>query len=75
MKEKLIALLEQAKYCTIEETADYLIAAGVEIPVRCEKCESYKPGGCIRAGFGWCKMLVMTVSDNCYCHLGEERKE
>lgn len=31
MREKLIELLEQAKYCTAEELADYLIAAGVFI--------------------------------------------
>lgn len=31
MREKLIALIEQAWYCSIEELADYLIAAGVFI--------------------------------------------
>lgn len=33
MKEKLIELLEQAKYCTAEELAEYLIAAGIIVPV------------------------------------------
>lgn len=32
MKEKLIKLIEQAKYCSVEELAEYLIAAGVTIP-------------------------------------------
>ena len=38
MREKLIELLEQAKYCTTEELADYLIASGLKLPVRCENC-------------------------------------
>ena len=33
MKEKLIKLLEQAKYCSIEELADYLISAGLTFPM------------------------------------------
>ena len=33
MKEKLIELLKQAKYCTAEELADFLIAAGLTFPV------------------------------------------
>lgn len=32
MREKLIELLEQAKYCSAEELADYLIAAGLTLP-------------------------------------------
>lgn len=32
MREKLIELLEQAKYCSTEELADYLIAAGLVWP-------------------------------------------
>ncbi len=36
MREKLIELLEQAKYCSAEELADYLLAAGVVLPVRVE---------------------------------------
>ena len=32
MKEKLIELLEQAKYCSTEELADYLLAAGITLP-------------------------------------------
>ncbi len=31
-KEKLIELLEQAKYCSVEELADYLISAGLTLP-------------------------------------------
>lgn len=29
MREKLIELIEQAKYCSPEELADYLISAGL----------------------------------------------
>jgi hypothetical protein len=29
MKEKLIELLKQAQYCSVEELADYLISAGL----------------------------------------------
>ena len=32
MREKLIELIEQAKYCSVEELADYLIAAGLVLP-------------------------------------------
>lgn len=32
MKEKLIKLLEQIKYCSVEEQADYLISAGLVLP-------------------------------------------
>ena len=32
MREKLIELLEQTKYCSVEEQADYLIAAGLTLP-------------------------------------------
>ena len=32
-REKLIELLEQAKYCSTEELADFLIAAGMTFPV------------------------------------------
>lgn len=38
MREKLIEILEQAKYCSTEELAGYLIAAGVKVPIPCEKC-------------------------------------
>lgn len=75
MREKLIELLEQAKYCTTEELADYLIAAGLKLPVRCENCTAYRPGGYIRNDAGWCKVLAMSVRCNNYCHLWEERKE
>lgn len=32
MREKLIELIEQAKYCSAEELADYLIEAGLILP-------------------------------------------
>lgn len=33
MKEKLTELIKQAKYCTEEELAEYLISAGLVLPV------------------------------------------
>jgi hypothetical protein len=32
MKEKLTELIKQAKYCTAEELADYLLSAGLVLP-------------------------------------------
>lgn len=32
MKEKLTELIKQAQYCTAEELAEYLIAAGLVLP-------------------------------------------
>lgn len=32
MKDRLIELIEQAKFCSTEELADYLIAAGLVLP-------------------------------------------
>ena len=43
MREKLIELLEDVWSAdTWEEIADYLIANGVTIPVRCKDCLSYQ---------------------------------
>lgn len=39
MKEKLTELIKQAKYCTAEELAEYLIEAGLVLPVRCKDCD------------------------------------
>lgn len=33
MKEKLTELIKQAKYCTEEELAEYLISAGLVLPI------------------------------------------
>jgi hypothetical protein len=33
MKEKLTELIKQAKYCTADELAEYLISAGLVLPV------------------------------------------
>ncbi len=74
MREKLIELLEQAKYCSTEELADYLIAAGVRVPVLCEKCESYDPGY-IRPDHGWCNEFDTAVRGSGFCHHGERREK
>ena len=66
MKEKLTELIKQAKYCTAEELAEYLIAAGLVLPVRCEECKHFvwdewdgswcciKNGRYVKKDF-WCK--------------------
>ena len=74
MKEKLIELLEQIKYCSVEEQADYLIAAGLVLSVRCKGCKKYEPG-CIRPYLGWCSEWETAVRETGYCHHGEREDE
>ena len=70
MREKLIELLEQARYCTTEELADFLIAAGLELPKRCKDCSAYNTAGCAD-GFGWCGLNDRGMMDYDFCsHAG-----
>lgn len=73
MREKLIALLEQAKYCTTEELADYLIAAGLKLPVVCKGCKEFDPMG-VRPFLGVCHQWDAVVSENGFCYKGEVKK-
>ena len=73
MREKLIELLEQAKYCSTEELADYLIAAGVRVPVPCRDCKHYDQVH-IRPFIGCCDVWDTTVKESGFCHHGERRK-
>ena len=74
MREKLIELLEQAKYCSVEELADYLIAAGLVLPTRCKDCKNYEPGF-IRPYLGCCSEWETAVNENGFCHHGERKDE
>lgn len=68
MKEKLTELIKQAKYCTAEELADYLISAGLVLPTRCKNCRW-------RKGRGLCYMISgdgigVGTGDDFYCQYG-----
>ena len=75
MREKLIELIEQKYYCSIEEFADHLIANGVEIPVRCKECEYYKQNPWSKEEnmmcMCWCDWLATDPDD--FCSNGERR--
>ena len=73
MREKLIELLEQAKFCSTEELADYLIAAGLTLPVRCEECKHWDAKHC-SDGQGWCPKVVGYRYGGWFC-AGGERKD
>ena len=72
MREQLIKLIEQAKYCSPEELADYLIAAGLTLPTRCKDCKRYEPIH-IRPFLGVCRVWDTVVKESGFCHHGERR--
>ena len=72
MREKLIELLKQSQYCSVEEQADYLIAAGLTLPTKCMECKSYDPGF-VRPYLGWCNNWESCVRESGYCHRGERK--
>ena len=72
-REKLIELLESAESaiywnsddrCFIEKIADYLIANGVTIHVRCKDCDYYEKR---YIGFGHCNYFDNGRADNDFC--------
>ena len=67
-------MLKQAKYCTPEELADYLIAAGLSLPTRCKDCKKYEPIH-IRPFLGVCQVWDTVVKENGFCHHGERRPD
>ena len=73
MREKLIALIEQAKFCSVEELADYLIAAGVRVPTECKNCKCYDPG-LVRPYLGWCSNWDTAVRETGYCYQGDPKE-
>ena len=72
MKAKLVELIEQAKYCTAEELADYLISAGLVLLIRCKDCKNYNTRGCAN-GFGWCEAWDNGRCDDHFCNFGKVR--
>lgn len=72
MREKLIDLLKQAQYCSVEELADYLLAAGMTLTTKCKECKCYDPGF-VRPYLGWCSNWEACVRESGYCHHGERR--
>ena len=91
MREKLIELLNKVQdhgtknfyeehYIIVEskdnETiADFLIANGVTIPVRCKDCSKrYNPNECLMCHLVLGKRYESTTDDG-YCYRGERRTE
>lgn len=74
MREKLIELLKQAQYCSVEELADYLIAAGLRLVIPCKECKSFDPLH-IRPFLGCCSTWDTAVNECGFCHHGERRKD
>jgi hypothetical protein len=74
MREKLIELIEQEYYCSIEEIADHLIANGVTIPVRCKDCKHWKNeiNGCTEEK-RFCDIGFYMVHKNGFCSFGERK--
>ena len=63
-REKLIELIEEVYFCSIEQLADHLIANGVTTPVRCKDCDYYEKE---YRGFGFCKYFDIGRADNDFC--------
>lgn len=65
MREKLIELT------TSERLADYLIANGVTIPVRCENCKKGHPELAPNGGV-WCAKWNHVFCNDGFCSFGEK---
>lgn len=55
---------------SIEAGADYLIANGVAIPVRCKNCKNWEDGY-----FGYCTKLHTAMDYDGFCSNGERRTD
>ena len=71
MREKLIELLQTSPMDIvgnhpIGSLADWLIANGVTIPVRCKDCTEYN-------GHRYCRYTEIVVLDNDFCSYGERK--
>lgn len=82
LKEILAELLEEARDKALEFCgslnegfgawyAKYLIAHGVEIPVRCKDCKYYYCGKCSNSANGW----VPSRKADDFCSYGERRDD
>ena len=78
-REKLIELMEQEYYCSIEEMADHLIANGVTIPVRCKDCKHCYSFITKRNKQPMCRCmrhdLDVIVRTHDFCSYGERRDD
>ena len=87
MREKLIVLIGKVQdegidysackrmYVENDALADYLIANGVTIPVRCEDCKKrYKPNECPMCILVYGEQHDFT-QENGYCDRGEGRND
>ena len=72
MREKLIELIEQVYFCSIEMLADHLIANCVTIPVRCKDCDH---GSHVDTPEGrvWCDKMCRYMVYEGYCSYGERK--
>lgn len=53
-RERLIALIEEAYYCSIEELADHLLANGVVVREKSENLKADTPSLFECSKCGWC---------------------
>lgn len=76
-KERLIELLTKVQYLggLEEKIADYLIANGVKIPVRCEECK-YNHGKAIFCeNYIRCERSGTVRNKSYFCSYGERRAD
>lgn len=76
MREKLIELLFNVPGYLMgtAELADYLIANGVTIPVRCKDCKHFDPEKALRPGGIWCVYWGTDPDPDDFCCKGERRE-
>lgn len=74
-KEKIIEILQNKPYgySSYEDFADFLIANGFIIPVRCHDCIMYKQKEG-KKHWGTCRFSKIPMEKDDFCSLGE-RKE
>ena len=84
MREKLIELLMdmpsgnstyEEEERRMEAVADYLIANGVTIPVRCKDCIYWEKATANKKGFLICTASGMEIMADDFCSCGERRTD
>lgn len=72
-------LTDKLDGCMVETMVNGMIAAGVEIPVRCGKCDHWTPKDDGRPEYGLCYCFAgkrgIWKRSNGYCDKGTPRKE
>lgn len=74
-RDKLIELMEQAYFCSIENLADHLIASGVTLPVRCKDCKHNNESRAIGESGMWCDYWGTDPDPDDFCRWGERRSD